>query len=106
VKFGEALPQTCRRKGVDQCGNIAAWYPVVRVFAKGYKLAPPAQMIMSLATCEACTKLVDVQDLVTDEGWKKIVDVLSAAGKAEPDRTRTQITWWPITEAAAGRLPE
>lgn len=102
MKFGKEGPLACARVG---CGKPATWFPMLRLFARGFKYAPPASMLMELPTCEACTKTTPVESLVTDQSWATIQQIFEAGGKAEPDRIRTQIAWWKIEDAQAGRLP-
>lgn len=111
MSFGKAGPLLCVRTDCQsgekhlKTPGPAVWYPVVRVFAKGFRYAPPMQMLMSMALCEMCSRVIQIDDLLTHEGWTRICAVLKATGKAEPDRERTQLNWWPIADAQAGRYP-
>lgn len=102
VPFGRQGQLTCDRK---DCGKPAVWYPVLCFFAKGYRNAPPLQTVLSMAICEPCTGKVEIEHLLTEDGWGKISQALKAMGKAEADRARTQLRWWPIADAQAGKFP-
>jgi hypothetical protein len=105
MRFGNDGPQTCARGKEVACGKPAIWYPALRFFAKGFKLAPPATMLMSLPICEGCSSSTQLEDLVSDETWARFDQLFEANGKALPDRERTQLSWWKIEDAQAGRLP-
>lgn len=103
IKFGKEGPQRCQHAGCDQ---EATWYPLLRFFAKGFRLSPAANLLMSLPTCESCTSKMGVGDLVTDKSWDTFDKLFDAGGKALPDRDRTQLTWWKIEDVQSGRLPQ
>jgi hypothetical protein len=102
MKFGKEGPQKCA--SLD-CSSEALWYPNIRIFAKGFKMAPPMSTLMSLPVCEGCSLTMKLEDVVTDATWGVFEKVIAAQGKAAPDRDRTQLSWWKIADAQAGILP-
>lgn len=101
--FGPAGPQTCHKCNPAQ---PAAYYPILRVFAKGFRNAPPMPILMSIPICSPCANGASVEDFLGDDGWVSICQILDAQKKAAPDRAKTQLSWWYIADAQAGRFPK
>lgn len=101
-QFGNTGPFKCNRK---DCKNFAEFYPLLRVFAKGYANAPALPILLSSPTCEDHTKDLSAEQFVTDATWEALCKVISAAGKALPCRKKTQLSWWKIDDVQAGKLP-
>ena len=87
---------TCSRKG---CARPARWHPKLIVYARCHdarKWHEPAEGVLCLPICDEHTHGVAVAELVSDEGWAKIVRAFRDAGLAEPDRASVTLGWVPI----------
>lgn len=53
---------------------------------------------IKLKICEECHLVMTPNDLITPEGWKQLVAAFMVAGKAEPRREMTALTWKKIEQ--------
>jgi hypothetical protein len=63
---------------------------------------PPAVVRFNLHVCEAHRASLRLNDVVTDEGWRFIVDAFMRLGRARPVRDRTQLRFEPLATAPSG----
>lgn len=85
----------CQRKG---CNEIATHHPMLelRVF-HGHD---PAQMKIGIAVCPL-HQPTDASHWISDESWPLIVGSIRAAGKADPIRELTTVTYVPLPRGRA-----
>lgn len=87
-------PDVCDRK---DCNEPPKYQLGFLLYApKKYGQHPPAECEIGVFVCESHGKEVVPEDLITEEGWKKIVREFRNRGFAKPDRSRTQIRLLPI----------
>lgn len=87
----------------ESCAAPARWYPVLLLFAprRLFPHAPPARGICGVPVCDGHRDTVTLEDLLTDEGWLRIVTGFHAARKAIPDRRDTRLEFIAIDSAEA-----
>jgi hypothetical protein len=86
----ELTPGTC---DVGDCSNIGDWFPTVLVYPLGvpkHKVAP-FQMEFGLIVCDHHRILLEPSDLITDESWKMITEMLVKQKGLKPDRGATEL---------------
>ena len=78
----------CQHQG---CSEIAVFYPILKVTPD--KLHYANAELRQLGTCEAHTKVIELNNIINDEGWNRIVSGFLAIGRAEPVRAYTLLEW-------------
>ncbi len=79
---------TCDRLG---CSNLADWHPVLLLFSA--KHTAPVQAVLGLLVCDQCRPTIDLDHVLSDEGWDQAVAALGEIGRAEPVRKLTRLSW-------------
>ncbi len=82
---------TCSR--ID-CENEATHYPVLKIWAIGQDTQkPPGQAILPLPICTPCTQKLTIADVVDDNGYLQIVNMMALHGMKAPDRKTMELSW-------------
>ncbi len=76
----------CQRKG---CTNEATLLPSMKFYADRDSL--PATSVAQLPTCQQCADKIDLDDLITDEGWEMVVQAFRRVGRVDPVRSLTEV---------------
>lgn len=87
------MPMTCDRLG---CACPAAWSVALDLWPAPPYDGPPAVMRFNLRVCETHRASLRLSDVVTDEGWRFIVEAFTRLGRARPVRDRTQLRFEPL----------
>lgn len=66
--------------------------PCLNIGWVGYK-GPPVFCKLPFLHCKACADKTTITDVLTDEGWGKIVAALKAQGSREPSRALTRLVF-------------
>jgi hypothetical protein len=82
------------------CARPAAWGVGLHLWPAPPYDGPPAVLYFDLRVCDAHRASLRLHDVVTDEGWRFIVDAFMRLGRARPVRDRTQLRFEPL--AAGG----
>lgn len=77
------------------CNNRAGWQAGFKLFAATSDV--PAIVELGLYVCTEHKEKMKVSDLVTDEGWDRLCESFSGAGKTLPVRSRTALHWKGIS---------
>ena len=85
---------------MQNCEKVAEYAPtlVLRVH-EAYKNDTPLQVFFDLPICLEHKETLQVKDILTDEGWERIKGGIIVAGRAIPDRTRTEVKCVTLEEA-------
>lgn len=80
------------------CDKPTRWQVMIEVRAPlaQYPTAPPLQISTSLGVCDEHKGETKLDDVLTDDGWNKIVDALRADGKVDPDRSTARVYFDPV----------
>lgn len=73
------------------CKGDARWYPVLLLFA-----APgtsPARSIFGVPHCDVCRHISNLENMVTDQGWKVISAIFAKLNKEVPRRELVELEW-------------
>lgn len=74
------------------CLGDARWTPVLELRTKGHK-GPPALFHIPVCICNECKPKTEIDDLMTDEGWKQLCEAIKGQGREKPTRKLTKIRW-------------
>jgi hypothetical protein len=86
--------QTCNRTG---CHRDAEYRIGLKVFPRRGNV--PAEGWTGLVVCNDCRALVTVEEIVTDEMWRRLTASFGRLAKASPLRSRTQLQFQALGSA-------
>lgn len=79
----------------SQCAGDGRWHPVLKVPARHHEHAP-AKVVLGLFVCDEHKRSSTLEDYLTDEAWERISKGIVAAGRLEPERKLTTLSWEPV----------
>jgi hypothetical protein len=88
----------CDRTG---CSRDAFWAPVLRVFAPERYGDVHVDVMVDLALCDACKEEISIEDVLSDDGWSKIVGTFVSRGMVRPKRDRTVMIFVPLERSTS-----
>lgn len=93
-------------EGGAQCGVAGAHCPVFVVYAPtSTKSDEPIRVQLPLVVCDEHRESAVIGDFLCDEGWAQIVGVVTKAGYAEPERSRTELAWEEVSSKSCEHQP-
>ncbi len=78
------------------CPHKAKYRVGLLLYAPGHYHAPPARGVTGLAVCTFCRKRIDVEDVLSDEGWNQIEQAFAENKKLAPERALTRLVFTPL----------
>ena len=80
---------------VKDCESVALWQPVYLVWLEGQSniLDAPTRVTVDPVVCAICVTKVNIDHLLTDEGFKKISNTITALGRPAPVRSTMRLDW-------------
>lgn len=81
-----------------ECRELADVRPVLLIFPP-WPSDCPARGMVGMEFCRPHGEALTVEDLVTDEGWEKILCGFDRLGRIAPERSRTQVVLEPVMHA-------
>lgn len=95
------MSERCAYVSAD-CKGEARWYPVLLLFA-----APnttPARSIFGVPHCDVCHHVSNLDNIVTDEGWRAISTVFRRLNRGQPRRELIELEWILIDSPEADQF--
>lgn len=86
----------CKRKG---CGMLAQWQPVMVIRWRDDQWQP-IEASLSLAVCGKHRDKTKIKHILSDDGWRAIMNHLRQSGVPLPTRALTQLRWEPVVHAS------
>ncbi len=80
------------------CGGIAAWRIGAKVWARGTPHFSDNCVVVRfpLLVCDPCKDKTKIDDMVDDQGWRKIVKSVRKSGKPAPERSSLVLDFAPL----------
>ena len=85
----------CSRPG---CVGTARWRVHARVWPRGaeHRSDNYVAVRFPLVVCDGCKETTTVADIVDNNGWRQIVQVVKLRHKAKPDRSSLWLYFQPV----------
>ena len=85
----------------NDCDNLGTWSPVIHIWAKGVPKRDhdPIEIPIGLLVCPDHKKGVRVNDILDDDGFRRVNGIVKALGHKAADYQTAVLTWTAMPQS-------